>query len=246
MMLLLARRITHTTRALIAAAFLASLSFLAPAKPALMAASTPAPASNSRNWAGFAITGSSPQSISAQWTVPAMTGRGSVAVWIGLGGDPQHRLLQTGTLTRQTRKGASTTLWIEGLPAPMVPIATGLRPGTPVSVTIQRVRGPHWTLTLAAGAFFWSRTLAYPLDPHSAEWIVEDPMMESLRPHFAKFGRFTPVAFTHSTAVINNQIVTPSSGIAIQMATHRRVWALPSLAATGFTVTRTIPGAAKA
>lgn len=243
MMLLPARRITRTTRSLIAAAFLASVSFLAPAKPALMAASTPTPASNSRNWAGFAITGSPPRRISAHWTVPATTGRGSVAVWIGLGGDPQHRLLQTGTLARQTRKGVSTMLWIEGLPAPMVPIATGLRPGTPVSVTIQRVRG---TLTLAAGAFFWSRTLAYPLDPHSAEWIVEDPMMESLRPHFAKFGRFTPVAITHSTAVINNQIVTPSSGIAIPMATHRRAWALPSLAATGFAVTRTIPGAAKA
>ena len=105
----------------------------------------------SRNWAGYVVSGRPVTAVQAHWTVPEPSSRGMVAVWVGLGGDPQHRLLQAGTLTRQTPRGPHTQLWVEGLPQGMDPLLRDLTPGEPVSIDIAASQGMQWNLTIQAG-----------------------------------------------------------------------------------------------
>lgn len=191
----------------------------------------------SRNWAGYVVSGRPVTAVQARWTVPAPSGRGMVAVWVGLGGDPQHRLLQAGTLTRQTKSGPHTQLWVEGLPQGMDPLLRDLTPGEPVGIDVSHRQGMQWTLTILAGTATKTYVIPYAIHPHTAEWIVEDPVIAARG--FAHFAQFAPITFTQASATVGGEPMGPAAGSAISLATPHRLLAIPQPASgSSFTVIR--------
>ncbi len=170
----------------------------------------------SRNWAGYLSNNQGTyQSIQAGWRVPRLRSRGAVAIWVGLGGAPQERLLQAGTLTKDTASGPRTTMWLEGLPEPLKPVLQNLATGEAVHIAINRVKADEWSLDLQAGSYRQTYNVHYPLTPHSAEWIVEDPLINN---RFAKFPQFGNIELFYAQS--RNQqghIITPGESTPIDL-----------------------------
>ena len=181
----------------------------------------------SRNWAGYVNNHGTFQSIQASWRVPKLASLGSLAIWVGLGGAPQQRLLQAGTLTKSTASGTKTILWIEGLPAPLKPISRNLTPGEAVHIAIHHVHSHEWALNLQAGSYRQTYNVQYPLTPHSAEWIVEDPLINN---HFAVFPRFQDIEVFYATARNHNgQTETVAQSTPIDLRIGNVIHAAPAL-----------------
>lgn len=194
----------------------------------------------SRNWAGYVSNHGTYQSIEASWRIPKLTSPGSLAVWVGLGGAPQQRLLQAGTLTKDTATGTETILWIEGLPEPLKPIAQNLPSGEAVHVAIYHVKSQEWALDLQAGSYRQTYDVQYSLNPRSAEWIVEDPLINN---QFATFPRFQNIELFYATAKTQQgQTVTVQQSTPIDLRIDGIIRAAPALInATTFAVTSTSP-----
>jgi hypothetical protein len=143
-------------------------------------------ATQSTNWAGYAIhrAGLSFRQVSATWTEPGATcvpGQPSYsAVWVGLGGyqPSSDALEQTGTETDCNAAGqVATSAWFELVPAPSRTISLRVDPGdvmrATVTVTGHRVMIKLENLTRHQS---FHKTLDAPaIDVSSAEWIVEAP-----------------------------------------------------------------------
>ena len=97
----------------------------------------------SSNWAGYAVGGGRHTSVSAQWTVPAVSATarpGYSALWVGIDGFTNDALIQAGTEADFYDGVAHYTAWWEILPAPAVTIhSLSVRAGDRVSVKIARV-----------------------------------------------------------------------------------------------------------
>ncbi len=177
---------------------------------------TQGPLEISRNWAGYlADSQGTYESIQASWRVPHLRSPGAVAIWVGLGGAPQQRLLQAGTLTKTTAAGPRTTLWLEGLPEPLKPVAQNLPAGEAVHISIRRVNSEQWSLDLQAGSYSQTYHVHYPLNAHSAEWIVEDPLINN---RFAKLPDFSNIELFYAQAHNQKgQTITPSEATPIDL-----------------------------
>jgi hypothetical protein len=191
----------------------------------------------SRNWAGYISNNRGTyQSIQAGWRVPRLTSQGAVAIWVGLGGAPQQRLLQAGTLTKTTASGLRTTLWLEGLPEPLKPVAQNLSVGEAVHISIDHVKGREWAIDLEAGSYQQTYHVEYSLTPQSAEWIVEDPLINN---RFAKFPQFHNIELFYAEAHDQlGQTITPSQSTPIDLRLRGLVEGNPTLInSTTFAVT---------
>ena len=139
-------------------------------------------ASQSSNWAGYAVTAGRYASVTGQWTVPevgAMPGLSASALWIGIDGVSDQHLIQTGTEQDSVNGRTEYNAWWEILPAAAVPItAFSVRPGDRMSAKIAQVSTGRWRITISdarSGSF--STTRAYGGTGSSAEWILEAPFL---------------------------------------------------------------------
>jgi hypothetical protein len=153
----------------------------------------------SSNWAGYAVGGGRHMSVSAQWTVPAVSASarpGYSALWVGMDGFTNDALIQAGTEADFYGGVAHYTAWWEILPAPAVAIhSLSVRAGDRVSVTIARASAGRWRITIKdARSGCYATTRAYSGPATSAEWIEEAPIVE---------GRATRLA-VHGTVVFDN------------------------------------------
>jgi hypothetical protein len=153
----------------------------------------------SSNWAGYAVGGGRHTSVSAQWTVPAVSATarpGYSALWVGIDGFTNDALIQAGTEADFYDGVAHYTAWWEILPAPAVTIhSLSVRAGDRVSVKIARVSAGRWRVTIKdARSGSYTTTRAYSGPATSAEWIEEAPIVE---------GRATRLA-VHGTVVFDN------------------------------------------
>ncbi len=181
----------------------------------------------SRNWAGYVTSHGVYQAVQASWRVPTLTTNGSLAIWVGVGGAPQRHLLQAGTLTKRTAYGTKTLLWIEGLPQPLKPIARNLPAGAPVHIAITEHHGSEWSIDLQAGNYRQSFQVHYPLQAKSAEWIIEDPLVNNA---FAPFPKFHPIELFYAQAEHSSgQTVTIKQSIPIDLRIHGAIDAAPIL-----------------
>jgi hypothetical protein len=140
----------------------------------------------SSNWSGYAVSGKRFTAVSGTWVEPAASctagSTGSVAAWVGLGGNSQSSdtLEQIGTEVDCSASGtASYSMWYELVPAAAVPIKLQISAGDSVFASVT-VSGTSVTLRIEnltrKTSFSKTLTMASP-DLSSAEWIVEVPSL---------------------------------------------------------------------
>jgi hypothetical protein len=196
--------------------------------------------SRSENWSGYAATGEKPfTSVAASWVVPAVncavTPKSSSSFWVGLDGDTDATVEQTGTEGSCTRGRASYGGWYELFPAYPVNFPTGkdpVRPGDVMSASVTYV-SRKYRMRLEDVTERWSVTATKGLKRAkrlSAEIIAEAPSEASGPVSLADFGS---VSFTK--ALMNGKAITDSTpGIEpITMGTRKVTEATPTALAEG-------------
>jgi hypothetical protein len=187
-------------------------------------------AANSRNWAGYVAAGGSFTGVSGTWTVPAGSGNGAAATWVGIGGSKSEDLIQAGTEEAAGRNGAvEHDAWIEMLPAVSQPVNLAVKAGDSVTVSLNQVSAGQWQITIknnTSGQQYQS-TQQYASSLSSAEWIEEAP---SSRRGELPLDNFGSVAFSGASTVENGATVSvaQAGGQAITMVSANRTLATPS------------------
>jgi hypothetical protein len=146
-------------------------------------AGTPTAApSTSGNWSGYVATSTTYTNIGGSWVVPSVQSSPlftASSTWIGIDGNSNTDLIQTGTEQDYTPgSGASYDAWWEILPAAETKISSSsypVKPGDEMFAEINQQNGSTWYILLedktAGWAFSTLQTYSGPLT--SAEWIQE-------------------------------------------------------------------------
>lgn len=139
----------------------------------------------SSNWSGYAATGRTYTSVSANWTQPTAhcsTGSQYSAFWVGLDGYNSNSVEQTGSEADCRGSSPSYTSWYEMYPAYPVYFSNTVRPGDSFSGSVTYNGGGAYTLVLTDHTQNWTHTVHASLSGaanSSAEAIVEAPCCKS-------------------------------------------------------------------
>jgi hypothetical protein len=137
---------------------------------------------DSSNWSGYAVTGSSFTSAKASWTVPTVnctkTPNTYAAFWVGLDGWTSSTVEQTGTDSDCDSKTPSYYAWYEFYPNPSELISSiKVSPGNQMSASVT-YSGSEFTVTITdetTGKSFSKSGKVSGAKRSSAEWIAEAP-----------------------------------------------------------------------
>ena len=179
------------------------------------APSGPPGASQSRNWAGYAASGSQFTAVSGTWTVPQVNAGGSAggadATWVGIGGVTSTDLVQAGTQAEVTGPGqVSYGAWIETLPQPAQTVPLTVNPGDTITVSLTQQASGSWQISIqdkTTGQNFQT-TVLYNSSQSSAEWIEEAPAAASVGLRIVTLDDFGQVQFQNGTATEGGRQVT--------------------------------------
>lgn len=169
----------------------------------------------SSNWSGYALSGSGYSSVTAQWSVQAVSPSRQPTYsseWVGIDGFSNSSLIQTGTESDYYNGAAHYDAWWEILPAPETPISSfAVHPGDLMSATITKVSGTSWTITIRDITSNKSYTTqqTYTGPGTSAEWIEEAPTVGGRVAPLANYGQST---FDAGTVDGNNPRLSASDG----------------------------------
>src|ERR1051326_2248233 len=166
----------------------------------------------SRNWAGYAVTGGTFTAVSATWHVPEFapdSAAGSDAIWGGIGGVRGRDLIQAGT--QETVSGRGSTqyeAWVETLPQASRPVPLSINAGDSVSVSLQEQTSGNWLVVFMnnTSGKSYQLTIPYASSRSSAEWVLEAP--SARRGRVLPLDTFGSVSFTQATTVENGQMLT--------------------------------------
>ena len=169
----------------------------------------------STDWAGYIVSSDlkNPQvvGINASWSVPRIGVFSSDAyssAWIGIGGQSEKTLIQTGTEHDSVNGQEYYYVWYEMLPDTAVRIDTmSVSPGDVITASITLINSDmnQWAIRIhdvTNGQGFY-RTFIYNSSRLSAEWIVERPHVNNQISLLANFGTLT---FTGAYAKIGNTV----------------------------------------
>jgi hypothetical protein len=195
----------------------------------------------SSNWAGYAATGSSYQSVAASWTEPAVScAPGETAYssfWVGLDGYASRTVEQIGTDADCINGQPTYYAWYELYPKMPVRLQLPVGAGSAINASVQAGSAGSFTLTLtAAGTALTVTGNSYHAALSSAEVIAEAP--SSNHGPFGALGLadFGTVTFTNAT--VNGSPLAASNPDEITMAQGSTMKAQPSsLNADTFSVT---------
>jgi len=149
----------------------------------------PASSSNgsiSPNWSGYEMQGSYFTEVAGSWVVPTAAsslGTTNSSTWIGIGGDQDMWLIQTGTQQTNTFGIGTYGAWWQVLP--LTPyeqnINAPVAPGDHMSAAIRRDQSDVWTIAIADQTKGWIFTTqqTYGGRAITAEWIMEAPSSSS-------------------------------------------------------------------
>lgn len=205
----------------------------------------------SLNWSGYIKTGASGafSKSTASWTVPTLltTHNGYSSTWVGIDGDTDRYLIQTGTEADVINGQAHYDAWWEVITpsneAPeVVYTAIPVHAGDAITATVAKGTAGKWTMTLkdlTAGKT-GTHTAAFAGPGESAEWIQEDTQVNgsiSAAPDWQK------VSFKNITVNGVNPKLTYSQSVDIYDShnTHEDNTAAPT-GGNAFTVTWLAPG----
>jgi hypothetical protein len=169
---------------------------------------------SSLDWSGYVVASSfdSPQplimGVNASWTVPkVLVSQESsfCAAWIGIGGQLDETLIQTGTEHDSVNGTDSYFAWYELLPYDVVSISgISVSAGDKMVASINLVDPAtnQWSIEISdtTNGQSFSKDLHYVSSRLTAEWIVERPDIGERIGTLANFGN---VAFTSSSAKMN-------------------------------------------
>ena len=150
----------------------------------------------STNWAGYIASGGTYTSVSATWTQPTVkcTSNGIVTLWVGLDGDTDNTVEQTGTGADCRSGSPQYYAWWQTYPTnnQMVYSGVPVAPGDQITATVTYADG-NYTMALADTSQNWSKstTAAAPSGASnaSAEVVIEAAGINnvaSVLPNFAK------------------------------------------------------------
>ncbi len=176
----------------------------------------PAPqVSVARNWAGYIVASDlqNPQpvviGVSGYWIVPTVSDVGTdafSAIWVGVGGQFDHTLIQTGTEQDFINGAPTYSAWYEILPADSITIDMAVSPGDQMNASIVLVDSNTdvWLVSLSdlTTRQSFQRNFTYSSSQLSAEWIIERPEVNGVLSELADFGNMT---FTNCQADIDNK-----------------------------------------
>jgi hypothetical protein len=139
----------------------------------------------SENWSGYVLptTSGSVSQVGADWTVPsancASTPNSYSSSWVGIDGELDGQVLQTGTETACVKGQQVDNGWFENYPSPPVTLALTVHSGDLISGEIRQIASGSWSYVLTdltSGQVATSPSpVAYNGPGSSAEWIEEDP-----------------------------------------------------------------------
>ena len=138
--------------------------------------------SDSTNWSGYAVTGTSFTSAKGSWTIPTVnctkTPNTYSSFWVGIDGWTSSTVEQTGTDSDCSGKSPSYYAWYEFYPAGSVLISSvPVSPGNKISATVT-YSGTEFTITItneSTGKSFSKSSRVSGAQRTSAEWIAEAP-----------------------------------------------------------------------
>jgi hypothetical protein len=138
--------------------------------------------SDSTNWSGYAVTGSSFTSAKASWTVPSVncskTPNTYSSFWVGIDGWTSSTVEQTGTDSDCSGSSPSYYAWYEFYPAGSVLISSvAVSPGNKMSAAVT-YSGTEFTITItneSTGKSYSKSSRVSSAKRTSAEWIAEAP-----------------------------------------------------------------------
>jgi Peptidase A4 family len=215
-------------RSVVLAGLALAVTSLAAAAPAAASAATPRPAHElaarppvspggpmipggarshgvlSRNWSGYAVSGSTYTTVSASWVQPRVTctsGTQLAGFWVGLDGFRNQTVEQTGDA--DVCKGARATYhaWYELFPKAPHNYSNPVKPGDHISASVTYKGGGRYTLKISDATQRWSHMAhvsAHGAARASAEVIIEAPCCTS-QGNPLPLAHFAKVTFTKAT-----------------------------------------------
>ena len=156
---------------------------VAPSLPAVHAASlhaiTPV-ATESSNWSGYAVTGSSVSYVAGSWVVPTVstTTSGYTSVWVGIDGFSSSTVEQIGTDSDYVGGRVSYYAWYEMYPAASYNISMTVKPGDAMTASVAYQGNNSFLLTITDTTETETFSKAFTMSGaarSSAEWIVDAP-----------------------------------------------------------------------
>lgn len=159
----------------------------------------------STNWSGYAATGRTYTSVSADWVESAGTcggGDSYAAFWVGLDGYHSTTVEQTGSEVDCVGQTARYYSFYEMYPADPIPFTDPVNPGDHLHGSVTFNGGSSYTLVLQDTTQGWSHTVTASLSGtanFSAEAIAEAPCCTASR-GILPLTQFSPVTFTGVTA----------------------------------------------
>ena len=155
----------------------------------------------SDNWAGYAASGGTYDSVSSSWVQPSVN-CGSEdtysSFWVGLDGDGTSSVEQTGTEADCSGGQPQYSSWYEMYPAYPVTYSDDVEPGDSMSASVTTDGSGNFTLTLTDDTQGWTETQnqsSTTAQDGSAEVIAEAPYSNGVLP----LSDFGTVDFTNST-----------------------------------------------
>jgi hypothetical protein len=154
-------------------------------------------ASYSSNWSGYAETGSGYTSAAATWTVPSVSATSSAtysSAWVGIDGDGNSDLIQTGTESDYVNGRAEYSAWWEILPDYSVTISgVTITAGDSITASVAKSSGTSWVISLKDNTTgkSWSATKTYSGPGESAEFVQEAPTVGGSQAAVAHFSTFS-------------------------------------------------------
>jgi len=138
--------------------------------------------SESSNWSGYAVTGTSFTHALGSWTVPTVncttTPNTYSSFWVGIDGWTSDSVEQTGTDSDCSGKNPSYYAWYEFYPQPSFLISSvAIKPGDQISASVT-YNGTEFKVTLTdetTGKTFSKSAKVSAAKRTSAEWIAEAP-----------------------------------------------------------------------
>jgi hypothetical protein len=133
-----------------------------------------------QDWYGYAVTGATYTSTTADWTMPAVTCTASnsyVAIWTGLDGYTSDTVEQVGAEVSCSGKTPEYYGWYELYPADPVEFSSALKPGDKLQASVT-YGDSKFTLTLRDATQGWTQTVTKALAGaarSSAETVVQVP-----------------------------------------------------------------------
>ena len=164
----------------------------------------------STNWSGYAVDGSNATKVAATWTEAAVKCAAREnswsSPWVGIDGDTDNTVEQTGTDSDCVNGTPYYYAWYEMYPKSAVTAALSVRPGDSITGTVSYAAG-LFTLSLKdnnTGASFSTVQTSKKATRSSVEWIVEGPSNGLL-------SDFDSVPFSGASAAINGQTASLGS-----------------------------------